>query len=372
MSDKILVLKQAPFTQFQEVGTSAPSFRNLFRTAMGRSRNPSKGARFRAALGLGAKTLAAASAANQVGLNMQSSNRFDPLLQGADYMSAIDPTRRMQQSGFLPSNQAMAAPRKPVEQIPLPTNEAPKPTPVGTPLPSSVANQLPPAPAPAPAPAAQSTAKPTAETKIPAPPGTNLDMSVLQPQATPQAPVAQPAAPAAQPAAPIPVSSAPLPTTPQQRGPPPTYGPQTQGTMGLTPAQTQFQQMQQPQFQQMQQPVQPAQQAQPMNMEQVIAQQQNPTNTDVNEMYANIDAMGQQQPVAGQSTVGYGQGQQVYGPGQQVYGMGSTTANLPRKSEMTLANIFAINAMHILGDGIFAKSPESVGFACATMYLKSR
>ena len=41
-------------------------------------------------------------------------------------------------------------------------------------------------------------------------------------------------------------------------------------------------------------------------------------------------------------------------------------------SEMTLANIFAINAMHILGDGIFAKSPESVGFACANMYLKSR
>jgi len=39
---------------------------------------------------------------------------------------------------------------------------------------------------------------------------------------------------------------------------------------------------------------------------------------------------------------------------------------------MTLANVFAINAMHILGDGIFAKSPESVGFACANMYLKSR
>lgn len=60
--------------------------------------------------------------------------------------------------------------------------------------------------------------------------------------------------------------------------------------------------------------------------------------------------------------------------------MGSTNANTPfgmgssniRTSEMTLANVFAINAMHILGDGIFAKSPESVGFACANMYLKSR
>jgi len=76
----------------------------------------------------------------------------------------------------------------------------------------------------------------------------------------------------------------------------------------------------------------------------------------------------QQNP--GAATVGYGPASVGHGQGHRVYGPGSTTADL--KSEMTLANIFAINSMHILGDGIFAKSPEVVGFACATMYLKSR
>jgi hypothetical protein len=39
---------------------------------------------------------------------------------------------------------------------------------------------------------------------------------------------------------------------------------------------------------------------------------------------------------------------------------------------MNKANIFALNAMHMLGDEIFLKSPEKVGFACAHLYLKSR
>ena len=325
MSDKILVLKQSGVTQFQAIGSGErPRMRDMFRTAMGRGADTSKLGRAGAGLGLLARLGAIASTAQQTGSRMQGGNTFQPLGQISYTFDATDPTQQMQEAGLIPSNQAMAPPVQPVEQIPLPEfKTVPLPTPsppmmaqqtggqAGTPMPPGVANQIPPA---------QPAAQPAAPA-APTPQGPSfLDMNALQEQ--PQQPQ------------PIPVSSTPPQPQPQpqqsnvqstlQVGPNPAKGPQN-----LAPAPS------------------PPMQA------------------------LNPQPAGPPPP-----SLPFGPQNMPFGPqNQQPQQEGLTDAQLQleqMRREMNKANVFALNAMHILGDEIFLKSPEKVGFACAHLYLKSR
>jgi len=424
---KIMILKQggAGVTQFQNVGQGAPKASALWNTMTGKTGATGK-QRVGAGLGLGGKVLAAGLAAQTAGTRMQAGNSLRPLTQvGLDY-EATDPTAQMQRAGIVPQNKDMQMPQQNIqpESVPLPQQQSvplPNLSPgmtgkVGinqTPLPPAAAEpavgnvttggKIPVIPAAA--------TPPAAAQQIEAPPGTGFDTSVIgsaqQPQAAAPQQAAQPAAPQ-QPAGvqqQLPVAPAPVAPAAQQAAQPavqPAVGPTNRinvsppmmaahqakqarmtgppqlgvgkwsGGAGPTPytqeapaaaaqyGDTSFSadyRMNQLNQLRPQQPAQAAQAAQPAQPAQPLqpAQPTNPSNDAA--MYTNIDRMG---------------GKNIKGVQFQSDAENRARAWGTNKSEMTLANVFAINAMHILGDGIFAKSPESVGFTCANMYLKSR